>query len=877
MGEESGREGRRSRLFEGRRSRAAAIVLLVAVIAGAAAMAFVPSAASPARALFDRIGAGGFTQGSQGSARTDFLSQARGLIAHGKPDEAESLARSREAGDVEAAAVLARIAASRGRYQEALSTLEPPARRDPSGEAAVEYGLLLQLLGREEEARSVLFEVAEAGLESENEDADSLLRAARAAAALGEVETANRLFRRASQARPGDPAIETAWGEMLASKYQWGEASRSFQLALEQDATWAPAYLGMALVLAPEDPEKAAAAARRAIEIDPSLVAAHLFLAETALNQDRRDNARKAIDRALATNASDPGAHALAAALAHLDGRKSDFEAAVAKVASVNPANGAAYRVTAAHLARSYRFDEAVEMARKGVEIEPGNPVALTELGMHLMRAGDEDEARRWLEGAWERDRYHVVTYNLLELLDTLDDFVSIQSGNAVLRIHPEEAPVLRHYAVPIVEQAMKAMGGRYGLEPRGPVLVEIFPRHDDFAVRTLGLPGLLGALGACFGRVVTLDSPRARPPGSFNWQSTLWHEMAHVYSLQLSNQRVPRWLTEGISVYEEGRARPEWTGETEFLFVQAYAAGKTLDLEDLNGAFTRPDTVNLAYFQSYLAVDLLVEMHGEAGLRSLLSAFGKGLNEDEALARSIGTSLKDLQERYEALLERRYGAMARALDVPGGVDLAAQASPDQWAALSKRHPDSYPVQLAAGEALAKMGNHDAAMAAFERAASLMPVAAGPRSPRARLASVAEAAGDKVRAKDELALLLATDHTNIEAARKLVLLARETGDQQARALACERIVTLDPFDSASHTEYGRIALERRDIPLALREFRAAVDAGPIDVVSARTDLAEALVAAGNYEEARREVLRALELAPSYARAQELLLKIVEKK
>ena len=66
----------------------------------------------------------------------------------------------------------------------------------------------------------------------------------------------------------------------------------------------------------------------------------------------------------------------------------------------------------------------------------------------------------------------------------------------------------------------------------------------------------MIGALGACFGRVVTMDSPQARPPGEFQWEATLWHELAHVITLQMSNQRVPRWLTEGISVYEEKQAR---------------------------------------------------------------------------------------------------------------------------------------------------------------------------------------------------------------------------------------------------------------------------------------------------------------------------------
>ena len=65
--------------------------------------------------------------------------------------------------------------------------------------------------------------------------------------------------------------------------------------------------------------------------------------------------------------------------------------------------------------------------------------------------------------------------------------------------------------------------------------------KHDDFAVRTAGLPGLIGALGVCFGRVVTMDSPHARP-GDFQWEATLWHELTHVITLQMSNSRVPRW-----------------------------------------------------------------------------------------------------------------------------------------------------------------------------------------------------------------------------------------------------------------------------------------------------------------------------------------------
>jgi cellulose synthase operon protein C len=168
-------------------------------------------------------------------------------------------------------------------------------------------------------------------------------------------------------------------------------------------------------------------------------------------------------------------------------------------------------------------------------------------------------------------------------------------------------------------------------------------------------------------------------------------------------------------------------------------------------------------------------------------------------------------------------------------------------------------------------------MAAFERAAELVPSAVGPSSPRAQMAALAERAGDFPRALRELKALLADDHTNIEAARRLVPLARRLGDQGALALAFDRIVTLDPFDSATHSAYGRLAVERRDMVLAAREFRAAVDAGPVDPVPAQCDLADALLASGDRTGARQAVLVALEAAPTYERAQQLLLRIVERK
>ena len=200
--------------------------------------------------------------------------------------------------------------------------------------------------------------------------------------------------------------------------------------------------------------------------------------------------------------------------MAWVAGRTAEYEAESARALGVNPTRGDTYRTVAAHAARKYRFDEAVALGRRAVALEPTNMPAYADLGMNLLRLGAEAEARRMLDTAFRGDPYDLVTLNLLRVLDTLDGFETQKSGVATIRMDPDEAPVLGLYAGPLVARALAEMRGRYGIDPRGAVTIQIFPKHDDFAVRTAGLPGMEGALGASFGSVVTQDSPRARKPG---------------------------------------------------------------------------------------------------------------------------------------------------------------------------------------------------------------------------------------------------------------------------------------------------------------------------------------------------------------------------
>jgi tetratricopeptide (TPR) repeat protein len=397
-----------------------------------------------------------------------------------------------------------------------------------------------------------------------------------------------------------------------------------------------------------------------------------------------------------------------------------------------------------------------------------------------------------------------------------------------------------------------------------------MFPKHDDFAVRNLGLPGMIGALGACFGKVVTIDSPQARqPPGEYNWQPTLWHELAHVLTLQLSNNRVPRWVTEGMSVWEERRARPEWGHEMEVPFAQALERGKTLTIATLNEGFSDPELIALSYHHASLVVEHLAATYGTTSLKTLLRAYGRGLETEAAFKEAFGATIDEVQKSFDAKLEREYGPLRQSLKGP---TLKEKPDLEGLKKLASENPGSFPVLMSLGGALASSGDRAGAIATYERAAKLVPNATGNANPNKQIALIALEQKDNARAITALEAVLKVDHADVDAARTLAPMVAALGDSARTQDAYQRLVNVDPFEVSAQAALGKVALQRRDLPIAIRSFRTVLATKPPDRAAAYTDLAEAYLLAGRAADAKTQVLAALEIAPGYERAQDLLLR-----
>ena len=355
------------------------------------------------------------------------------------------------------------------------------------------------------------------------------------------------------------------------------------------------------------------------------------------------------------TNPTDVGAARVAAASALLLDDRTGYERERAADLAVRPNDGDFFAFVAEALTHHRRYDDARAVANEGVSADPDDAGCLAALAMTLLRLGDETAGLDALRRAWKRDPYDVRTYNLLNLYEKAIParYTTVERTRLRFRVPTANRTAITEVVAPYLEERYRDLVARYGVEPPGPVILELYGDPHEFAVRTTGLPAI-GVAGVCFGRVITSQAPSNH---AFNWGMVLTHELAHVFAIQLSRSRVPRWFTEGLSELETARLRPEWTRHDDAALYAALRTGELPPLAALSNAFVtaRGDEAARAYAHAAVAVDFLERRFGFPALRDALEAFGRGASESAVLKKMTGLSPDALEREFRAELARRF------------------------------------------------------------------------------------------------------------------------------------------------------------------------------------------------------------------------------
>jgi tetratricopeptide (TPR) repeat protein len=664
-------------------------------------------------------------------------------------------------------------------------------------------------------------------------------------------EDANETFRQVIKDNPKNADYRVRWGHLFLERFNDNEANGLFNEALKIDPKNAQAYLGLSQVEAEGYSKKAVEDAQKAADLDPKLYQAHEELAFLALEDNNEDAAAKEADKALAISGDALDAMAIHLSIDFLhDKKESPWSDRILKV---NPVYGEAYATAGHFYVINRRYDEGIAAYRKALELNPRLWDARAQLGVNLLRLGFDDEARQQLEECYNAKYQSYETVNTLRLLDKFKDFVTYKTPTFILRLDKKEAQLLRPYFEEQIERDMAAYEKKYQMKLKGPLQVEVYPDHPDFEVRTVGMPGIGGILGVTFDQVIAMDSPSGRPPGSFHWASTLRHEMSHAYILQATSSRVPRWFTEGLAVYEETAASPDWGDRLDPEAIHAMQHKLLLPVAELDRGFIRPSypsQVIVSYFQAGKICNFIAEKWGYSKLVDMVHSFANLESTPEVFEKDLHTSTADFDKQFLVWLEKQNE-------------------------VTLMHFQEWTERVKAMVANERAKKYDDVIREGNIIRDWYPEYVEPGSVYELLAGAYKAKGDKDNERKQLERYNEIGGRDPALVERLAKLEVEAGDPKDAAAALNRLNYIYPEDQDLHKQLGDLWMAQNNLPGAIREYQALIALKPLDQATSHYQLAEALRKANRLDQARDEVLLSLEAAPGYKPAQKLLLEIAK--
>jgi tetratricopeptide (TPR) repeat protein len=595
--------------------------------------------------------------------------------------------------------------------------------------------------------------------------------------------------------------------------------------------------------------KKAVDLANEAIAHDPKLFEAQEFLSYLALEDGDTGKATQEAQAALSTSGEALQAMAVLASIDFLNDKPSSPW--MDKALKVNPVYGEGYFIAAHFFVINRRYDEGIEFYRKALALRPDLWKARSELGMNLLRVGKVEEARGELEKAYDAGFRNAETVNALRVIDSLKNYDTIHSGNTTLVLAKGEAALIKPYIQDQLNESIAIYQRKYKMTLPGPVRLEVYPNHEDFIVRTLGLPGQGGLLGVTFGLVVAMDSPSAREPGQFNWAATIRHELSHVFVVTATHNRVPRWFGEGLAVHEESATNPRWGDRLTPDIVTALQHKQLLPVMELERGFIRPtfpSQVLVSYFEAGKMCDYISEHWGEGKLLDIVHSFGDRETTEQVIRENLQESPAEFDKAFFAWLDKQTAATVQ-------------------------HFDQWKKQVQAANAALAAGKKDEAIATATSASNMYRDYVGDGSLYEVLAKAYLAKGNNAAAITNLELYRDRGGRNLSTLKLLADLQTKAGQPQKAIDTYRGVLDLYLEDASVHQKLGALDVDNGNAQEAVREFRAVVALKPSDPAEAHYDLAKALYAAKRPGDARDEVLLSLEAAPDFKPAQKLLLKL----
>ena len=684
----------------------------------------------------------------------------------------------------------------------------------------------------------------------------------------------DQVFNRAIKNDPNCLEAYLAAGELALAKQDYELAAKQYREALKRFGKDPDAHYGLARAFYPNDRRQMTDSLDAALLVNPYHAPSLILMAEHQIDCEDYTHAADLLDRVIAVNGWHPEAWAYRAVIAHLANELEAGKKCRENALKYWAQNPQVDYLIGRKLSQKYRFAEGAEYQRQALKFNPEYLPAKIQLAQDLLRLGAEQGGWTLAEEVHKRDAYNIEAYNLVNLRDNFAKFKTLRPEGFAIRMDQLEAGVYGDEVAKLLQQAKSELCKKYGLELNQAVTVELFASQQDFAVRTFGMPGGEGFLGVCFGTVITANSPRLESPS--NWKAMLWHEFCHVVTLNLTHNKMPRWLSEGISVYEELQRDRTWGQQMTPEYRNMILGGELTPIGGLSGAFLSPESpkdLQFAYYESALAVEFLIERFGFDSIKAILADLSEGKEVNEAISKHTAP-MKQIEEQFEAFARKRAEDLAPDMDweQPGKEDLAS-ANPDAAAQWLDAHPNNYWMLTVYAKALVAGKQWQKAKEPLKKLITLYPDYAGEDNAYGLLAEVHRNLGETKEEQEVLAKLAELSSSAAYAYGRLIELAMDKKDWQAVGKNGQKYLAVYPMLPQLHWQLGRADEELGQDEQAVESYERLLLLDPADPADINYRLAR-LLEHKNPAEAKKHVLLALAEAPRFREAHRLLLKLV---
>jgi hypothetical protein len=336
----------------------------------------------------------------------------------------------------------------------------------------------------------------------------------------------------------------------------------------------------------------------------------------------------------------------------------------------------------------------------------------------------------------------------------------------------------------------------------------------------------------------------------------------------------MPRWLSEGISVYEERERNPTWGQTMSPEYRQIILDGKMPPVSGLSGSFLAPESpaaLQFAYYQSSLVVEFLVERFGLDAVKQVLADLADGMQIEESLVRNAAP-LNRLDAEFEKFARERAERLAPELtwdtfELPRG---AASEDVEAWL---DDHPNNFQGLVRLAQSLQREEKWRESLKPAKLLMKLYPEYTDAGNAYALAARAYRELENPDGEREALAALAERSADAADAYERLMTLAAEAEDWEAVALNARRLLAVNPLTPAPHRMLAKSA-ENLGVPGdAIDAYKALLEFDGTNPVDVHYRLAKLLEDRGDGAAARRHVLMALEEAPRFLDAHRLLLKL----